>query len=326
MKYTGNGDKLITDGDKRELHLSRNEPEAKNSRNFKIPSKKTISCTTPASALINALDETDKTIGVNIEKKYWYIDGVVKGLDNGSIKNVGTDAASLNYEILFSIQPDLVLMSNNDNFKMFSKLDEMDIPVAVFHDFLEKHPLGQAEWIKFIAAFYDKEKEANELFRRIEKNILNIKTQMSGVTKKPDVMWGTVYMKKAYFAGGDSFVSRLIDMTGGKYVFSDNKSAGDFNTSMEEFYLRGKEADIFISPTTKQHGTNSIDKLLTHSIVLKEFKSIKEGKVWCYQPWYWQSLDKVDEIVEDVAAILHPEMYPDHKLRYFDKLEWEHAM
>ena len=37
-------------------------------------------------------------------------------------------------------------------------------------------------------------------------------------------------------------------------------------------------------------------------------------------PHYVQSGDRLDEILTEIAAILHPEVYPDYKWRYFREL------
>ncbi len=39
-------------------------------------------------------------------------------------------------------------------------------------EYLEKHPLGRAEWIKFVALFFDREKEADSIFNVIENDYL----------------------------------------------------------------------------------------------------------------------------------------------------------
>ena len=39
---------------------------------------------------------------------------------------------------------------------------------------METHPLGKAEWIKFIAAFYDKDEKAATIFNEIEKEYLDL--------------------------------------------------------------------------------------------------------------------------------------------------------
>jgi iron complex transport system substrate-binding protein len=54
--------------------------------------------------------------------------------------------------------------------------------------------------------------------------------------------------------------------------------------------------------------------------MLSNIKPMKDGKVFCPLPHYSQSADKLDEIIEEVAAILHPELFSEHENKYFMEL------
>ncbi|MDL1963213.1 MAG: hypothetical protein LWW98_02555 [Deltaproteobacteria bacterium] len=54
--------------------------------------------------------------------------------------------------------------------------------------------------------------------------------------------------------------------------------------------------------------------------MLANIKPMKDGKIFCPLPHYSQSADKLDEIIEEVAAILHPELFAGHKNKYFMEL------
>ena len=53
---------------------------------------------------------------------------------------------NINYELLLSLDPDLVLLYGvNGASAMESKLEELDIPFMYVGDYLEESPLGKAE-------------------------------------------------------------------------------------------------------------------------------------------------------------------------------------
>jgi len=79
---------------------------------------------------------------------------------------------------------------------------------------------------------------------------------------------------------------------------------------------------VFIYPSFPPY-VSSIEDILKGGPILAKLKTVKEGKVWCFQPWYYQSLDKTEGIIEDLAAIFHPELYPEHELKYVMKLPEE---
>jgi len=57
--------------------------------------------------------------------------------------------------------------------------------------------------------------------------------------------------------------------------------------------------------------------------MLKNIRPLKTGRVFSPLPHTSQSSDKLDEIIEDVAAILHPERFLQHKKKYFRELSAE---
>ena len=53
------------------------------------------------------------------------------------------------------------------------KLKELGIQVVLIAEYLESSPLAKTEWIKAIAAFYNKEQQAEKLFNEIDNNYTN---------------------------------------------------------------------------------------------------------------------------------------------------------
>jgi iron complex transport system substrate-binding protein len=54
--------------------------------------------------------------------------------------------------------------------------------------------------------------------------------------------------------------------------------------------------------------------------LLADIRPFKKGKVYAPLPHYTQSGDHLDKILTEIAAILHPEVYPDYQYRYFTEL------
>ncbi|MDZ7649613.1 MAG: hypothetical protein U5K54_21990 [Cytophagales bacterium] len=84
-------------------------------------------------------------------------------MDQGQVTDLGIDKG-MNLEILYSLKPDLVMsytMTSDLGQIEETKQIEADCLVVINAEYLEKHPLGRAEWIKFMALFFNKEKEAD---------------------------------------------------------------------------------------------------------------------------------------------------------------------
>ena len=322
IEYLGNGRKLVTDGAGRKLLLiprGQRPPEGyRQNQIIEIPVRRVVSKWTTIPPLLKALGVIDSIVGVTTREKQWHIDEIRRGMEEGKIKYLGESRVT-DYEKLRSVKPDVFFAGE---WEKTEKLNELGIPFAVVTEYLEKNPLGRLEWIKFFAAFYNREREAEQFFKRAVKGTNMLSGRLRGLVNRPDILWGfimgrgTVYVPRA-----DSYVAKMISMAGGHYVFGNLRQTGSAAITLEQFYARGRDADIYISPgTLPQYGITSIKKLIATHPILAGFKSVREGNVWCFQPWYWESIDKTDDIIEDLAAIFHPRLFPGHRPGYFLKL------
>jgi len=326
VEYLPDGCKKVTDGEGQEFILiprGKKVSGYEDYRRIEIPVRRVVALSTTQVCLLRPLGVLDSVIGVTTQKERWHIEEIRKGIEKGRIELVGSGMGRPDFERILALNPDVVFTYTGypAATKTFEKLKEMGIPVAVDNEWLENHPLGRLEWIKFLAAFYNRDAEAQGFFERVERRVKEIASEVSG-EKRPNVLWGSIWKGKCYVPAGDSFVAKMISLAGGNYLFSDLEGTGSANVTLEEFYARGKNADVFIYPSWPPY-VSSVEDILKEGPILAELKVVKEGKVWCFRPWYYQSLDKTDGIIEDLAAVFHPELYPEHELGYFMRLPVE---
>jgi iron complex transport system substrate-binding protein len=320
LTYLENGCKRITDGTGQTLLLVPREAPvdvsaAEKDLVIEIPIKRAVMCSTPLASLLRVLGETDSIVGVSTPRADWFIDEIVKGMDEGKIAYLGE--IQMDYEQLMTLDPEIVFIGSH---AAGAKLDVTGLPVAFYSGYLEKDPLGQLEWIKFVAAFYNKEQVAQAYIDRIKHKLDTIRRKTATARTVPKVLWAYVYDGTTSAAGGDSYVCRMIAMAGGDFVFKNLKVTGNMPITFETLYAKGKAADIFIVPSTPNFGITSIRAITSQHSTLAEFKAVRAGALWCFQPWWWQALDRSDEIVADLAAIFHPELFPGHVFKHFLKL------
>lgn len=327
IENLADGCQKVTDGEGRVLLLvPRGKQPPSDYQNLPIvytPIKSAVIVSTTEAAFLRALNELGSIIGVNSKKELWYIDEVKAGMESGKIQMVGSGGMGpLDYDRLVALKPDIVFMSTSSSkdTQTLQKLGELKIPVAVNNSWLEQDPLGRLEWIKFIAAFYDKGQQADNFFANVVKNTENISAKVTRDKVKPKVLWGLIYQGKAYVPGADSYIAKMIAMAGGDYLFNNITGTGSSPITLEEYYAKGKEADIYIDGTMSNLGQNSIAGIIAQGKVLADLPTIKGGKVWGFQPWYYQSLDKTDEIIGDLAAIFHPNDFSKTQLKHFLQL------
>ena len=106
------------------------------------------------------------------------------------------------------------------------------------------------------------------------------------------------------------YVSRMIELAGGKYAFSaddlkvEENALSTINIQMEKFYEIARDCDILIYNSTIEGKLDSIDQLVEKDAILKDFKAIQNGDVWCTEKSMFQQTTATADIISDISTIL----------------------
>jgi iron complex transport system substrate-binding protein len=133
-------------------------------------------------------------------------------------------------------------------------------------------------------------------------------------------MWGDIYEKRVLVEPGNAWVGELVGLAESDYLFEDVYGTSCIEIAVERFLYSGQEADIFFTYRTKDSGATSKAALARMNPLLADIRPLKHGKVYSPLPHYVQSGDHLDEILTEIAAILHPKVYPNFKRKYFIEL------
>ena len=96
---------------------------------------------------------------------------------------------------------------------------------------------------------FDKEKQADSIFKAIETNYVNAKkTALLGL-QKPTVLSGAIMSKDIWnLPAGESFVAQFLKDANLTYLWKDTKGKGSLSLSFESVFDKGANADIWIAP------------------------------------------------------------------------------
>ncbi|MEM2760326.1 MAG: ABC transporter substrate-binding protein [Nitrososphaerales archaeon] len=308
--------KILIDGANRTLTLTSNS-EIKSDDTIKVPVSRMVIFSSTHAAFIDRLGISDKVVGVAWGRNYeWYIDSIKDGLKNGRIKDVGP-SNNPNYDEIVALEPDLVILIGGTGLweEHAKKLDELGIDYVVNSEWLEDDPLGYFEWIKFFSLFTNDEDKAAAIYTEAKTKTLEISQSVSKLDK-PDVLWAAVFRGTVYIPKAESYAGKIINMANGNYIFSDVAGTGSAQISLEELISRAGGADVLIYSDI----VNSTSEILAASPLLKALHPIQACNVYAFQPWYWQRVDRVDDYMSDMAAILHPDEFKTHELKQFKKV------
>ena len=201
------------------------------------------------------------------------------------------------------------------------KIEEFGIPVFTDLSSMENHPLGRLEWIKVYGAMLNKEDQAEKFFNEQEKIVDKIHSSDTGKTVAFFTILpsGQVMVRKS----GD-YVTKMITMAGGKYVFSSigdpNDSRATVTIDMEEFYKEAKNADILIYNGSIDGEITSTNQLLAINPAMKDFKAVKNGNLWSTGENMYQQTTSAPQMIKEMNLIFTGRTGTGETLQYFRKV------
>ncbi|MGQ9485343.1 MAG: ABC transporter substrate-binding protein [Desulfosoma sp.] len=258
----------------------------------------------------------DVLVGVTHPAEGWFIPEVRQGMAQGKIAYLG-DSTSIDFERLKQQQPELVLTWDPAIIPM---LDTLNIPCVITSTPTAMCLNARMRFVQFLAPFFGKEKEADAYFQRINNALMAIRERTVGAGLMPKVMWGDIYEKRVLVEPGNAWVGELVGLLTSDYLFDDVYGTSCIEIAVERFLYSGEQADILFTYRDRNSGATSKAALARINPLLKNIRPFTHGKVYAPLPHYYQSGDRLDEILTEIAAILHPEVYPGYQYRYFVEL------
>jgi len=293
---------------------------------IRVPVKKIICMSTTHLAMISALNETGSVTGFS-GTKFLFEQDFIRLVDQGKIPEVGYED-NLNKELILKINPDLVMVYGigSESAGYIGKLKELGIKVIFNADYLENDPLGKAEWIKMIGALYSKEELADSIFNTIEGKYNQLKIFISeNADKRPKVLLGLPFKDTWFISPGNSYISQLISDAGGDYLWQNTVSSVSMPTGIENVFVKALAADYWLNTGSAGSGI----EILSIDPRLAGLKCFRSGNLYNNNKKinsdggndYWEGGALNPHIIlNDIAAILHPELFPGWELVYYKKL------
>ena len=313
---------LVRDGAGRTLALvPREAPAPKGYEPHMIvrtPVKRVVAYGSFDIATLRVLGVLDDTlVGVTNPIEKWFVDDVKQGMAAGKIVYLGNSNA-IDFERLKKQQPELVLTWDPAIIPM---LNDLGIACVITSTPVAMCLNARMSFVKFLAPFFERQKEADAFFARVSASLADIKERTGGQFIKPKVMWGDMYEKRVLVEPGNAWIGELVGLAQSGYLFEDVYGTSCIEISMERFLYSGMDAEIFFTYRTPKSGATSKATLARLHPLMAGIKPLSpEGKVYAPLSHYSQSGDKLAEIFTELSAIMHPDLYPGYKLQFFQSL------
>ncbi|AFY34543.1 ABC transporter substrate-binding protein [Calothrix sp. PCC 7507] len=291
-----------------------------------VPINSVVSLSTTHLPHLAKLGVVDKLIGISDSKQVNTPD-VVERVKAGKISQIGNNA-NVDIEKILELNPDLVTTygTGNSQTDSYAKLTEAGLKVAMNAEYMEATPLGQSEWLKFTALFFNKEEEAEKIFSKIADKYEQIAQKAKSVKSRPTIFVGFKFKDTWYMPGGNSYVAKYLADAGANYLWSDDKSSGSLPLSFEVVFERAVNADYWLN---FRQSWKSVKDLVTEDNRYADFKAVKQSNLYNNNARvnanggndYWEGgISNPDIVLSDLIKILHPEILPNHQLFFYHKL------
>ena len=296
---------------------------------IEVPTGDVITLSTTQLPALSQLGLLDNLVGVD---SAFYINTaeVLDLIAAGKVAEVGFGAA-INIELVLSLEPQMVLSYGFDPAAdAHPVLLDAGLFTALDASWRELSPLGRAEWLKFTALFYNFEAEAAALYDDIVSQYQTAR-QLAGsvaLAERPTVLLNSflAYADAWFVPGEDTYVGQLMRDAGGKLLLSESDSAASRGLSFEAVYEGGLAADVWLVDT---FGVASPADLLALDRRFGDFAAFQSGDVWNSNRdqnanggsnVYESGIANPHWILQDLVAIFHPQLLPDHEFIFYQRL------
>lgn len=288
-----------------------------------VPIERTIVMTMLQLSNFIALDGLDVVKGITGTKNLFNKD-VRHRVKEGQIVKIGMEG-NFDTELILAAHPEVIFISP---FKRggYEAIKETGITLIPHLGYKELHPLGQAEWIKFVAMFTGQEQQADSLFDHIAQNYHRVKVNPNSLADDaiPTVFSGEMHGGNWYAVGGKNSLAQLFRDAGADYVIHDDNTGG-VNIEFEQMYATAANADYW-RILNSYEGDFSYEALLQAEPRNKLFKAFRDKHVvYCNMkqtPYYEMAPVRPDLVLLDLVHIFHPGLLSDdHQPAFYHLLK-----
>ena len=284
-----------------------------------VPVERAVIYTSVHAAMTEDLGCIDRICGV-CEPEYIISPEILARVADGRIANLGMSTAP-NIEKIIDMDTEVIIASPFEN-SGYGNAEKIGVPIVEAADYMEGHPLGRTEWVRFYGLLFGCRDRADSLFFETCSRYDSLKALVADIPqeKKP-----TVIMERKYGAlwgvpGANSYVAIFHADAGANYIFSDLPGTGSVQLSFEQVLERAANADFWLL----KYGTKqplSYAALRAEYKPYSNFSAFKDGRIYTCNTLVTSYYDDItihpDQILADLMYIYHPDLLPEHRLKYY---------
>lgn len=279
-----------------------------------------ISCTSStAITFADKCGHVDAVVSVS-DAAFVFNPVVRQKLASGSVTEVAQGTA-IWYEKLSLSAPEAIFVSMFDGQEL-NRIRDLGIIVIPFADYLENTPLGRAEWIRFMGAFFDETDKTNMLFDTIAASYHRITALASKAAERPIIFDGLPIEGSWYVSGGESYMAAMYRDAGATYLWAEEPGTASIVMAYERVFAQASTA-AFWRMVVNMPEEVTRERLLALDERYGLFQAVRSGGIiWSnasHSPLFEQGVAEPDVVLSDLVSHLHPNLLPGYVPRYYQK-------
>lgn len=293
---------------------------------IEVPIQTIVTLSTTYLPFLDELGLLDRLVGLD-DATYVSNPTVLQMAAEGKLVNLGY-GSSINVEQALDLSPDLIMAygSGAPEYDAHPVLMDAGLKVAINAEWMDTSPLGRAEWVKFIATFFNKEADAQAWFADIAQQYNDLAALAASASEKPTVFTGTDYQGTWYVPGGNSFAAAFLKDAGAAYLWADDSSTGSLPLAFEAVFEKAQDAQYWLNVGF----FFTLADLTAADARYADFAAFQNGGVWNNDArtspaggndYYESAVAHPEWVLADLIKIFHPDLLPDHELVYYRQLQ-----
>ncbi len=286
----------------------------------RVPVRRAVVYSSVHASIIEMLGCEDAIVGV-CEVQYIDSEVLQSHISSGKIADLG-ESTSPSIEKILDIESEVIISSPFKD-TGYGAAEKLGIPIIEGADYMESHPLGRVEWIKFYGLLFGADSVASAIYDNTSDEYLSLKKLAHNVEHRPTVFSDTKYGGSWFVAGGDSYNAVLYSDAGADYIFKDDSGSGSVQMSFEEVLDRAIHADFWL---IKYYGREDMSyrSLRSEYEPYANFDAFKRRKIYgCNTSrikYYEQTPMYPQRLLRDFIWIFHPELMADYTPEFFEPI------
>ena len=295
---------------------------------IEVPTGDLIAMSTTYLPQLVELELTENLIGLD-SFLYTNTPEIVALAEDGEVIEVGS-GGSVNVEMVLAAEPDMVMTygSGIPDYDAHPALLDAGIFVAINGDFAEPSLLGRAEWMKFLAAFYNEERAAEAAYADILAEYEAVRELAADIPaeERLTVLYNAPYQGTWFVPGQATWAGELLTDAGVDYVLMDDAQTDSVPLDFEAVYAAGLDAPVWIP---NLFAVDTIQDLVAQDERYADFAAVQQGGVWNTNgrvnanggnDFYETGVTNPHLVLRDLVAIFYPDVLPEHDPMFFLQL------